>query len=169
MAKRLLMALLSLLCASTAHADAVEDFYKGKTVTIVIGATPQTTTNVTLTITGGSQLVNRTTPATGVSIGIAATGQTAGTSNTFNITAGTPTQYTLSGPGTVTAGAASTNFTITIQDAFGNTTNTTQNTTFTRRSRRSRRAVSRSSTGVSAATATEGSPRRVNSRAMNLA
>ena len=47
------------------------------------------------------------------------------------ITAGTPTQYTLSGPGTVTPGAASTNFTITIQDAFGNTTNTTQNTTFT--------------------------------------
>jgi tripartite-type tricarboxylate transporter receptor subunit TctC len=34
------MALLSLLCASTAHADAVEDFYKGKTVQLVVGYGP---------------------------------------------------------------------------------------------------------------------------------
>ncbi|MFA7295737.1 MAG: hypothetical protein WC211_00960 [Dehalococcoidia bacterium] len=102
-----------------------------RTVTIVIGATAQTTLAETITITGSTQLVNPTTPAVGVSIGISATGQTAGTSNVFNITAGTPTQYTLTGPAAVNAGVASTNFTITIQDAFGNTTNTTQNTTFT--------------------------------------
>jgi hypothetical protein len=101
-----------------------------KTVTITLGA-PQATLGVTLAIAGSSQLVNRTTPGVGVSIGIAATGQTAGTSNVFTIVAGAPAAYTLTGPATVAAGAASTNFTIAIQDAFGNSVNTTQNTTFT--------------------------------------
>lgn len=102
-----------------------------RTVTIVIGATAQTSTNVTLSIAGSAQLVNPTTAAGGLTINVAATGQTAANTNTFAITAGVPSQIALTGPGTVAANAASTNFTITVRDAFGNTANTTQNTTFT--------------------------------------
>lgn len=103
-----------------------------RTVTIVINAiTAQTTPNVTLTIAASAELVNQTAVGGGLTINVGATGQTAADSNAFAITAGAPSAYTLTAPGAVAAGVASGNFTITITDAFGNTTNATQNTTFT--------------------------------------
>jgi hypothetical protein len=57
-------------------------------------------------------------------------GLTATASGLITVTTGTPHHVTLTGPASVTAGATSTNFTLTVRDAAGNATNVAGNTTF---------------------------------------
>lgn len=94
-----------------------------RTVTIVLSAN-QNTLIETLTIVASAELVNPNLAATNFTVGVAATGQTAGVSNAFNIVAGTPTAAQSSvaaAPASVAAdGATTSTITVTMRDQFSN-------------------------------------------------
>ena len=88
----------------------------GGTTTVTAASGVVTFAGVTLAGTVGVNYVLRFT----------ATGLTLADSNNVTVTAGAPALIVLTGPATVVAGVASTNFTLEVQDAQNNPTNTTQ-------------------------------------------
>ncbi len=76
-----------------------------------------------------SHAVTINTAATGYEI-TATSGAINGTSNAFDVNPAAAASLTLSGPSTVVAGATSTDFTLTVKDALGNTAPVNAETTF---------------------------------------